>query len=180
MAYLEFKNDESAILKGRTSQKPRTDLVAGTPVEESKQVSQARRQSTGKKNSPTKRKQRAEVDLEGNACPRCIARQEEASAVHDVRAFYCDVGMRSVLRAIRRHLIKNLHDKPPKNCDYSDWSQAFKDACSTFYLEKVLGASDAERTRNLTQEEQATMINQAFQVFLDNAVQQEPADVTEA
>ena len=89
--------------------------------------------------------------------------------------------MRSVLRAIRRHLIKNLHDKPPKNCNYSDWPQAFKDACSTFYLEKVHGAGDAAETWILSQEEQATMVNQAFQVFLDNAVQQqEHADVADA
>ena len=138
---------------------PISDPIAASPVEESKQVSKSTRKSTGKKNSTTKRKHRAEADLKGNACPRCIARQEEASAEHEVRAFYCDVGMRSVLRAIRRHLIKNLHEKPPKNCDYSDWSQAFKDACSMFYQEHVLGAGDAASTQNLAQEEQATMVN---------------------
>ena len=110
-----------------------------------------------------------------NLCKRCIDRGNNLIELQgDDKPFYCDVGMKSVLRAIRRHIfqqLKLLGVDPPKKCNYTEWPENFKAACITFYHNTVLSIRSG-RAAALTDIskvlEEAAMVHQAVQALLDN------------
>ena len=57
----------------------------------------------------------------------------------------------------------------PKQSNFSQWPESFKDACFTVYREKVAGVGALPA--GMTQAEEATKVNEIMQVFLDNAEQ---------
>ena len=121
-----------------------------------------------------------------NACPRCIERGYSDTDLSEYlskrKEFYCDVGMKSVLRKIRRFFeikFRVLNASVPKKCNFTEWPEDFKAACMHLYREEVLrygsfnGAAGALNFHGvqlpLTDEEEANSIYQTFQKLLDNA-----------
>lgn len=75
-------------------------------------------------------------------CGRCRRRSENRKDyIESDKDFYCDVGMKTVLRAIRGHFKDSLKTKKmkiPKGRNYVDWPDSFKAACLALYREDVL------------------------------------------
>jgi len=76
--------------------------------------------------------------------------------------------MKSVLRAIRRHFIKLLKKKIPKQSNFNDWPESFKAACFTLYHEKIAGVNDGRENLEMSEADESIQINKIMQVFLDN------------
>ena len=112
------------------------------------------------------------IELE-NLCDRCIKRDKNRKdCIKNDKDFFCDVGMKSVLRAIRRHfkdILKTKKMKVPKGRNSVDWPDSFKAACLALYLEDVLSFVGALEPLVISTTDEAINVNQVMQFFLDNA-----------
>ena len=96
-----------------------------------------------------------------NRCKRCLYFGNDNDAEVDaVSTFYCDVGIKSVLRRIRRHCIERIDF----NFDCKDLTrkqQVLEKACCDFYKQHVRGRGNTRAKAS------ANDIMELMQVFID-------------